>query len=56
MPKYKVLVKSFINNAISEPGDIIGYDGKPDGRIELIEDEAKPAPKASKKAKDVEFE
>lgn len=47
--KYKVLVKSFIANAIYEEGAIISAEkinGKPGSNLELIEEEkreAKPA-------------
>jgi len=38
MPTYKVLVKSFINNALLEEGDTVEYDGKPGSNLELIKD------------------
>lgn len=34
--KYRVLTKSFINNAIREEGDIVEFDGKPGSNLELI--------------------
>lgn len=47
MPRYRVLAKSFINNAIAEEGDVVEYDGKPGSNLELI-----PEPKADgRKAK-----
>lgn len=45
MAQYRVLQKSFINNAIVEEGEIVEYDGKPSDNLELI----KPV-KTSKKA------
>ena len=42
MAKYKVLEKSFINNAIVEEGAIIEYDGEASDNLELIKEE-KPA-------------
>lgn len=39
MAQYRVLTKSFINNAIREEGDVVEYDGKPGSNLELIEDE-----------------
>lgn len=53
MPKYKVLVKSFINNTIVEEGDIIEFDGLASTNLELIPEE-KPA--KAKKGKEPEFE
>lgn len=41
--KYRVLTKSFINNAIREEGDIVEYDGKPGSNLELVGAEDKPA-------------
>lgn len=50
MPKYKVLEKSFINNSIVEPGEIVELDAKikPKRNLELIE-EKKPAQKKAEK-------
>lgn len=45
MPKYRVLMKSFINNTIYEEDSVVEYDGDPSDNLELIEDEA-PSPKA----------
>ena len=46
MPKYRVLAKSFINNAIAEVGDVVEYNGKPGSNLELIpEKKAEAAPK-----------
>lgn len=52
MAKYRVLVKSYINNSIAEEGEVVEYDGKPGSNLELIEDEQPAAQKAkgSKKA------
>lgn len=50
MAKYRVLSKSFINNAIVEAGDVVEYDGEPGSNLELVEGE-KPAPKAKGKGK-----
>lgn len=49
MAKYRVLVKSFINNTIVEEGAIVDYEGKPGSNLEPIEAE-KPK-KAEKPAK-----
>lgn len=51
MAQYRVLVKSFINEAIREEGDIVEYKGKPGSNLELIEEEeaqAKPTKKWKK--------
>jgi membrane protein involved in colicin uptake len=48
MPKYRVLAKSFINNAIREAGEVVEYDGKPGKALELIP-EAAAEPKLTKK-------
>jgi hypothetical protein len=39
--KYLVLVKSYINNAIREEGDVVEYDTKPGSNLQLVEDDAK---------------
>lgn len=49
MAKYKVLEKSFINNAIVEAGEVIEYDGEASNNLELI-DEKKPKAKADANA------
>jgi len=36
MAKYRVLEKSFINNAIVEAGVIVEYAGKPGSNLELV--------------------
>ena len=47
MPRYRVLVKSFINNTIIDPDTmseaecIVEYDGKPGSNLELVS--GKPA-------------
>ena len=47
MPRYRVLVKSFINNTIIDPETmspsecIVEYDGKPGSNLELVS--GKPA-------------
>lgn len=43
MARYRVLQKSFINDAIAEEGDIVEYDGEVSGNLELI-----PEPVAAK--------
>jgi hypothetical protein len=48
MAKYKVLVKSFINNTIVEAGAVVDYDGKAGSNLELIK-ESKPDAKAKGK-------
>lgn len=50
MPKYRVLEKSFINNAIREEGEIVEYEGRPSANLELLEEED-AQPKATKKWK-----
>ena len=46
MPRYRVLVKSYINNTIIDPDTmspeecIVEYDGKPGSNLELIEGSA----------------
>ena len=49
MARYRVLTKSFINQAIQEPGAIVEYDGKAGSNLELIED-VKPKAEAKGKA------
>lgn len=44
MAKYKVLERSFINNAIVEAGEIVEYDGEPSSNLaKLTKAEAKSA-------------
>lgn len=50
MAKYRVLTKSFINNAIVEAGELVDYDGKPGSNLELVEGD-KPEAKSKGKAK-----
>jgi hypothetical protein len=50
MPKYRVLVKSFIKNTILEPGEIVEYNGRPGSNLELI-DEDQPKPEVKGKGK-----
>ena len=50
MAKCRVLVKSFINNAIREEGEIVEYEGKLGENLELVEEED-AQPKATKKWK-----
>ena len=45
--KYRVLERSFIDNALREEGAEIDFDGEAGPNLEPIED-AKPAKKASK--------
>jgi hypothetical protein len=47
MPTYRVLEKSFINDAIREEGEIVEYDGKPGSNLELVDgsDEQGKSPK-----------
>ncbi len=40
MPKYCVLEKSYIGNAIREVGAVVDYDGKPGKALELIQEPA----------------
>lgn len=47
MPKYRVLEKSFINNAIAAEGDIVDFDGKPGPNLEPVD---KPAQAAAAEA------
>lgn len=49
MAKFRVLQKSFINNAVVDEGAEIDYDGEPGPNLELI-DEA-DEPKAAGKGK-----
>lgn len=57
MPRYRVLVKSFINNTIIDPETmsaaecIVEYDGKPGSNLELIEGSAPVAEEAAGEAK-----
>lgn len=53
MAKYRVLEKSFINNALVDEGAIIDYDGEASANLELIEDVSDPAetPAPKQKAK-----
>lgn len=53
MAKYRVLEKSFINNTIVEAGEIVEYEGRASGNLELIE-EAPAKPKGKAKAAPVE--
>ena len=39
MAKCRVLEKSFINDAIRQPGDIVEYDGELGPNLELVDDE-----------------
>ena len=48
MPRYKVLIKSFINNTIVEQGDIVSFDGQPGANLELIKDSVKNSLKETK--------
>ena len=56
MAQYRVLVRSFINNAIIDPETmpaeqcIVEYDGKPGSNLELIE----PSKKRAEKPKEEE--
>ena len=49
MPRYRVLVKSYINNTIIDPETmseaecIVEYDGKPGTNLELVEGSAPKA-------------
>jgi len=48
MPTYRVLEKSFINNAIREEGELVEYDGKAGSNLELVDgsdDEQAKSPK-----------
>jgi hypothetical protein len=50
MAKYRVLEKSFINNALAEEGDIVEYDGEVSSNLELVDD----APQRGRPKKDQE--
>jgi len=39
MAKCRVLEKSFINDAIRQPGEIVEYDGALGANLELVDDE-----------------
>ena len=54
--KYRVLTKSFINNAIREEGDIVEFDGKPGSNLELIVEAAADKPAKGKAAKETNAE
>lgn len=41
MPRYTVTARSFINNALAHPGDIVDYDGLPGFNLEPADDEAR---------------
>jgi len=56
MAQYKVLAKSFINNAIREEGEIVEYDGRPGSNLELIESDRPVAKAKGKKGGDAPFE
>lgn len=53
MAKYRVLTKSFINNAIVEEGTIIEFDGAPSDNMEPMD---KPAEKAAAEAATADLE
>jgi hypothetical protein len=48
MPKYRVLVKSFVNNGLVDEGAVIDYDGEPSSNLEALD---KPAEQAAEGAK-----
>ena len=57
MPKYRVLAKSFINNAIVLEGDVVDFDGAPGSNLEPYEPARKGRGKsASEPEADVEAE
>jgi hypothetical protein len=43
MAQYRVLQKSFINNALREEGEIVEYDGDPSDNLELVKKSKKGA-------------
>ena len=45
MKKYTVIEKSFINNKLCEPGEIVDYDGEASSNLQPIEEEVKSEPK-----------
>ena len=47
MAKYRVLERSFINNALLEEGAIVEYDGEVASNLELIEEPKKGKSKAA---------
>lgn len=52
MAKYRVLEKSFINNALYEEGAIVDYDGEVAGNLEPIDKNSKTKDKAPAPAED----
>lgn len=53
MAKYRVLTKSFINNALVEEGEIVEYEGIPHDNLEPID---APAQKAAQAAATADLE
>ncbi len=49
MPTYRVLAKSFINDAIREEGELVEYDGKPGSNLELVDGSDDEQTKPSKR-------
>jgi len=49
MPTYRVLAKSFINNAIREEGEIVEYDGNAGSNLELVDGSDDEQTKPSKR-------
>jgi hypothetical protein len=49
MPTYRVLEKSFINDAIREEGEIVEYNGRPSGNLELVDGSDDEQTKPSKR-------
>ena len=41
MAKYRVLAKSFVNNALAEEGQVVEYEGEPGANLELIVEQEK---------------
>jgi len=42
MAKYRVLSKTFINNALREEGEIVEWDGKPGSTLEPVKERGRP--------------
>jgi len=47
MPKYRVLVRSFIGNGLVEPDTVVEYDGVPSSNLEPLDKDAEKAAKKS---------
>lgn len=45
MAQYKVLVTSYINNRLCQPGEVIEFTGKPGSNLQKVEKKAAKAEK-----------